>query len=210
MFCPRCGTEYREEKAICAVCGRNLSNLRPKTLPVKTETATATATAAAVVKTTTPTPVKKKPQLSDYPMKWYYFLIYCFFINMIISHFLTTTTNFIAIFSSFSTSAILLKVISCGFQLCLAIAAIQTRSALRGLKKNAPSLVTRYFVTNIAAQLFDLIVMLASDDISVAFMREITGGAMTAATIVSLVEMVILACACGTYFVNRRALFTNS
>lgn len=205
MYCPRCRAQWSTGDEYCDSCGRNLKCLTKAKEP---ETKPVVQSPAVVTEPTTP-PIKV-PQMPDYPMKWHYFLIYCFLINCAIGHFMNSVIYFFVIFTSGSLAIWCLLYVAA--EITLGIISLTTRSSLSNRRRAGPSQLTKYFITNLCVEIFWMIVMMSSD--AMKLLDKLTDGMLTGSSVFSIiftgVEMILLACACHSYYSNRSALFTRS
>ncbi len=203
MYCPRCRAEWSPGDEYCNSCGRNLKRLTQAPAPKPAVQSPAVVTAPTI-------PPRKLPQMSDYPMKWHYFLIYCFLINCAIGHFMNSVIYFFAIFSSGSLALWCFLYVAA--EITLGIISLTTRSALSNRRRAGPSQLTKYFITNLCVEIFWMIVILSSD--TMKLLDALTDGMLTGTSVFTIIctgaEMIVLACACHAYYENRSALFTRA
>lgn len=198
MFCPRCGTENQDGWAVCTNCGRRLSNLRRESQLQNMVTEETPTITQEVVRPVRQVKAVAQQEHNKYPMKWYYFMIYCFLINAGISNAITGLTFLVS--SPMGEGAY--WTIYGLLLIALSIDCFVTRHYLANYKRNAVGNLAGCVVWSGALQAYQMLGILTSDNDKLAELLMVP-------FIISLLYWLIFSLANISYFNNRKELFNR-
>lgn len=203
--CFHCGTEFLATPWVCGDCGKTNRYGGDKCLYCRKEERSATILlteraekSAQEEKQDKPEPPKKPkaPSISDYPMKWYYFMIYGLLI-------VSAVGSFISSLISFADGSVIMGLIS----IAIGIDALVTRSALANLRSSGPGQLLAYFAVSYGVNIVDCLI--EYNDQPILFREMGLGDVYLWMVAIYLIAALIQIGCNASYFGKRKPLFTN-
>lgn len=205
MNCPKCKLPLEEGQTECPYCSalESLTGVSSDPKPSANQENTAPSV-PKYTQNSAPHKPHAKP-VPNYPMKWYYFLIYFSLIASAVMNFITAIGTFFGILTMLSMGideafapTLLTSVVSLIASLTLGVLSISARSALAKKKESGPKSLYSIYTTSI---IFNCITAVIS-----MFTLNITGVVGVIPGIIGNVVMLILN---RMYFDKRFDLFVN-
>lgn len=208
-ICFRCGVEFLPTPWVCEECGKTnyyssgvCVYCHPEEAQQKTTAKSPAAGTAGQKPFVTidgsplPKPKKEKTYLpSDFPMKWYYFLIYVVLIGGAVG-------GFISGLVSFTEGRVFMGIAF----LLVGIDALVTRSALANFHSSGPSHLTGYLLFSYGLNFIDTLIKY--NNLS-SYAAEIEGTTYLLTMVFGIIALLIQVFCNISYFNNRRVLFVN-
>ena len=190
--CKDCGKTNYYSSDVCIYCHPEAAASKVKPKPV---VAVSAEPLLSPPKPTLSKPQQKKPSISDYPMKWYYFLIYGYLIACAIGGFIS---GLVDLFSGSVFFGLL--------WIATGIDALVSRGRLARRKTHGPASLLGYFIWAFALNMMESFVSLNQMS---KYQRETEGTILLLVMFGGAIGTLIMVCCNASYFKKRKDLFVN-